>query len=70
MMKFDFLFSLMLAEKALKHTDNLSKVLQSTAMTAADSYHKALLCNKVLSQIRTEECFCCFGALFKNPEVS
>jgi len=66
-MEFDFLFGLMLVERVLKHTDNLSKTLQSTAMTAADSYHLALLCNKVLSQIRTEECFKLFWGLVKKP---
>ena len=55
-MEFEFLFGLMLAERVLKYTDNLNEALQSTAMTAADGYHLALLCNKVLSQIRTEEC--------------
>jgi len=60
MMKFDFLFGLMLAERVLKHTDNVSKALQFTPMTAADSYHLTLLCNQILSQIRIEECFCLF----------
>ena len=30
--EFDFLFGLMLAERILKHTDNLSKTIQATAM--------------------------------------
>ena len=70
MMEFDFLFGLMLAERVLKHTDNLSKALQSTAMTAADSYHLALLCNKILSLIRTEECFLLFWGLIKKTQES
>ena len=70
MKEFDFLFGLMLAEKILKHTDNLSKTLQSTSMTAADSYHVATLCNEVLSQIRTEECFTLFWGLVKKNQES
>ena len=66
MMEFDFFFGLMLAE----NTDNLSKAFQSIVMTAADSYHLALLCDKVLSQIRTEECFSLFWGLVKKTQYS
>ena len=66
MKEFDFLFGLMLAEKILKHPDNLSKTLQATSMTAIQAYNLALLCNKVLSQIRTSECFTLFWSLVKH----
>ena len=70
MKEFDFLFGLMLAEKILKHTDNLSKTLQATSMTAIQAYDLALLCNKVLSQIRTSECFTLFWSLVKQTQTS
>ena len=37
MKKFDFLFGLMLAERILKHTDNLSKTIQAIAMPAVEA---------------------------------
>ena len=60
----------MLAEKILKHTDNLSKTLQATSMTAIEAYDLALLCNKVLSRIRTSECFTLFWSLVKQTQTS
>lgn len=37
MRKFDFRFGLMLAERILKHTDNLSKTTQSTSMPSVEA---------------------------------
>ena len=36
MMTFDYLFGLVLGERILKHTDNLSKTLQNPALTASE----------------------------------
>ena len=70
MKQFDFLFGLMLAERILKHTDNLSKTLQATQRTAAEGHELAILCNKVLAAIRTEECFVLFWSLVKQTQSS
>ena len=43
MEKFDFLFGLCLGECILRHTDNLSKTLQSPSFSAADSQQLAQL---------------------------
>ena len=43
MKTFDFLFGLMLAERILKHTDNLSRTLQATSMSAVEARLRALL---------------------------
>lgn len=50
-----FLFSLMLAERILKHSDNLSKTLQATAMTAVEAKHLSQLCTEVFDKMRTDE---------------
>ena len=34
--KFSFLFGLVLAEKLLQHTDNLSQTLQASSLTASE----------------------------------
>ena len=36
MSKFNFLFGLLLGERILKHTDNLSKTLQDPTLTASE----------------------------------
>ena len=36
MEKFEFLFGVVLGARILKHTDNLSKTLQSPSLTAAE----------------------------------
>ena len=51
MKDFDFLFGLLLGERILKHTDNLSKTLQATAMSAVEAYSVAKLCIDVFKKI-------------------
>ena len=51
MNKFDFLFCLMLAECLLKHCDNLSKTMQSTAIPAVEARRLSELCVAVLQKM-------------------
>jgi len=55
MKDFDFLFGLLLSERILKHTDNLSKTLQATAMSAVKAYGVAKLCIDAFKKIRADE---------------
>ena len=57
MEKFEFLFGLVLGIRILKHTDNLSKTLQSPELTAADGQKLANLTCQTLEKIRNDECF-------------
>ena len=66
MNKFDFLFGLMLGERLLRHTDNLSKTLQNPSMTASEGQNIADLTVKTLSTMRSEEAFDIF---WKQVEV-
>ena len=59
---FDFLFCLLLAERILKHTDNLSKTIQATSMSAVEGRRLSQLCTEVLKSLRTDECFDQFWA--------
>ena len=43
MTQFSFLFGLVVAERILQHTDNLSKTLQNPNLTAAEAYCRSLL---------------------------
>ena len=51
MKNFDFMFGLLLGERIPKHTDNLSKTLQATAMSAVEAYSVAKLCIDVFKKI-------------------
>ena len=57
MMKFDFLFGLVLGVCILSHTDNLSKTLQTPKLNAADGQNIAELTCKTLERIRTDDSF-------------
>ena len=57
MSRFDFLFGLVLAERLLQHTDNLSKTLQAPSLTASEGQQVADLTCKALSRIRSTEAF-------------
>ncbi len=57
MRSFDFLFGLMLAERVLKHTDNLSKTLQRSSMPAVEAHSLSHLCVAVFTKMRTDLCF-------------
>ena len=63
MMEINFLFSLMLAERLLKHCDNLSKTIQSTSMPAVEARRLSKLCVTVLQKIRGDEEFELFWSL-------
>ena len=62
MKEFDFLFCLMLSERILKHTDNLSKTIQATSMPAVEGRRLSHLCIEVLKKLRTDESFDQFWA--------
>ena len=57
MSSFSFFFGLILGERVLKHTDNLSKALQSPSLTAFESHQMAQLTRQTLSGIRFQEAF-------------
>ena len=57
MEKFGFLFGVVLGARVLKHTDNLSKTLQSPSLSAAEGQKLANLTCRTLEKIRNDECF-------------
>lgn len=57
MKTFDYLFGMVLGERLLKHTDNLSKTLQNPSLTASEGQQIAQLTIETLQQIRTVEAF-------------
>ena len=57
MRSFDFLFEAMLGELLLRHTDNLSKTLQSPEISAADGQVVAAITVKTIQSLRTDENF-------------
>ena len=57
MEKFDFLFGLCLGDCILRHTDNLSKTLQSPSLSAADNQQLAQLICNTLDCLRNQELF-------------
>ena len=57
MSKFSFLFGLVLAEKLLQHTDNLSKTLQASSLTASEGQEMANLTCTTLSRMRSTEAY-------------
>ena len=57
MMKFDFLFELVLGVCILSHTDNLSKTLQTPKLSAANGQHIAELTCKALERRHTDNSF-------------
>lgn len=57
MRKFTFLFGLVVAEKLLQHSDNLSKTLQTPSLTASEGQEIADLTCKTLSRIQSTEAF-------------
>ena len=68
MKEYDFLFSLMLAERILKHTDNLSKTIQATTMSAVEACGLSKLCIQVFKKMRTEDCIDQFWELTKSTQ--
>ena len=57
MRKFDFLFGIMLGECLLRHSDNLSKALQSPTVSAAEGQKMASFTVNTLQTIRDEGAF-------------
>ena len=60
---FSFFFGANLAELVLKHTDNLSKTLQSTSMSASEGAYIAAMTVKTLKLLRTDDQFTAFWDL-------
>ena len=72
---FDFFFGLHLGERLFSHTDNLSKILQKTKMSAVSGQRVANLTKQVLQKMRNNECFKSFYETVvakskKNPSIS
>lgn len=57
MNRFDLLFGLVLAERLLQHTNNLSKTLQAPSLTASEGHQVADLTCMTLSRIQSTEAF-------------
>ncbi|KAL5514956.1 hypothetical protein EMCRGX_G000052 [Ephydatia muelleri] len=66
MRTFDFLFGIMLGELLLRHSDNLSKTLQSRHMSAAEGQKVAAMTVKTLKSLRTDESFQAFWELVQK----
>ena len=58
-------FALVLGERVLKHSDNLSKALQSPSLTAFKGHQMAQLTSQTLSGIHSQETFDSFGSIFR-----
>ena len=61
MKAFNFFFGLCLVHTILMHTDNLSKTLQHTKMSAAEGQHIAKLTINTLQQVREDVAFSLFS---------
>ena len=72
MKKFDFFFGIMLGELVLRHSDNLSKTLQSPKLSAAEAQTVVAMTVKTLESLRTEEKFKLFwtNIVKKSDELS
>ena len=57
MKKFDYLFGVLLGEKILKHTDNLSRTLQHKELSAAEAQTIAGLSVQALQAMRNKDSF-------------
>ena len=58
---FDYFCDVYLGEMLLKHSDNLSRAVQTSHMSAAECQLVAAFTTKTLTKIRTEEVFLYFG---------
>ena len=68
MKEFNFLFCLMLAEKFLKHCDNLSRTIQSSSMPAVEARRLSELCIRIFQKMRDNEDFDLFWALTQQTQ--
>ena len=67
MTSFDFMFGILLGQLLLRHSDNLSRTLQSPHMSAAEGQKLARMTLNPSGQKKT---FCCFGQkLLKCPKT-
>lgn len=58
MMKtFDYLYGNTLGELILRHSDNLSRTLQSKSLSAAEGQQAAKMTVKTIQSMRTDETF-------------
>ena len=67
---FSFLFGLMLAERILKHTDNLSHTLQAASISAVEAQSISQMCISVLQDMRTDSNFTLFWDLVLSTQRS
>ena len=58
----------MLAEKLLKHCDNLSRTIQSSSMPAVEAHRLSELCIRVFQKMRDDEDFDLFWALTQQTQ--
>ena len=63
MRSLDFFFGVSLGELLLKHSDNLSKTLQSSSMSAVEGQEIADITVHTLQSIRSDEKFLLFWKL-------
>ena len=66
MTKFSFLFGLKICERILKQTDNLSRTLQKSSLSAAEAQHTTSLTVSTLTKIRTDQSFRLFFTLVQS----
>lgn len=62
MKSFDFFFGVLLGELLFRHSDNLSRTLQATHMSAAEGQKVAAMTLQTLQSVRSEENFKLFWA--------
>ena len=70
MSTFSLLFSLKLCECVLKTTDNLSRALQKSSLSAAEAQHITSLTITTLSKMRTDEAFQSFFDFVQSIRTS
>ena len=70
MSTFNLLFGLKLCERILKVTDNLSKTLQQSSLSAANAQHIASLTVTTLCKMRTDGAFQAISALVESLGTS
>ena len=69
MQTFDFLFGVSLGNLLLRHTDNLSKALQSRSISAAEGQRLATLTLRVLQSVRDDDKFKLFYSKVLQDQV-
>ena len=67
--KFDYFFGVLLGELILKHSDNLSKTLQSLKLSASEGQRITTITVKALQSLRTDNDFDLFWRKAKNNET-